>query len=986
MRILRPLFFLLVCSRCAAGQDFNYAHYDVKDGLAGSVVYCAAEDREGFLWFGTETGLSRFDGTHFKNFTTADGLPDNEVLKLFVDSKNRVWMEPFRNAICYYWKGKIYNRDNDSLLRHLSIQAIVHSVSEDKAGNILIADGQAIHILYASGQIRDIFPSRTLPVTWCLGGEVATDGQYYLFVGTRSGWGICRLVNIADHPGVVLLKDSLPFIRGNRNTMLVTPDGFIVVHGKTLSYLSLAGKSARMAIPLVASNCISQVNDTCIVVNTTSGSFAVNPHTRRQTAHFLAGQSVNAAFGDSEGNTWLMCAGGGIFRLGSTAFRNVRLEGRNAGRSVSCIRKIDNVLLVGTESALCRVDPMLQAARVLPVRGRIPVHRRVVTIDKVDKHSLLLGIDDGLFSLTRSVLAPRSLSQAIKSATQTGRDSWLFSTGASAFVLRMPGFRVSDTLWDGRSTCSYKKDSIYYIGTLDGLMEVLPGGRHVAFGDTWPVFNGRIADIKETSDGVLWVATYGQGIAGYGNGRLLHWLREKDGLSSNICRTLAVSGNDLWVGTDKGISRVRRKDNHFDITRFSTADGLKSDLINTLYADGVNVYVGTSQGLTWFDANYRAAHSSCRLRITSIQTARHVWNYDTSGFVLPHKENSLQVDFVGISFRSAGDVGYRYRLLGLSNDWHATRETFINYPSLPSGNYTLQLTAMNKFGVHSEPLEVRFTIEKQLQEKPWFIAVLAALAGALVWLLVSIRIRQIKRKNREKLNTNARITDLEQMALKAQMNPHFIFNSLNSIQQYMMDRDFKGVNKFITGFSRLIRLTLEMSSRSRISLEEEVKYISTYLELEKTRFENKFTYQVELGPGIDPLGYQLPPMILQPYIENSIRHGVRNLDDDDGKITIRFVREEPYLVCTVEDNGVGRSAAERFRGDVPIEYQSRGMALTASRVEMINQSNAAAILIHIEDVQTNEGLAAGTRVIIRFPLQAIIKPTSILYDQSPDSR
>src|SRR5438128_408621 len=129
MRIPRPLFILLLYSRCAAGQDFNYVHYDVKDGLAGSVVYCAAEDREGFLWFGTETGLSRFDGTHFKNFTTADGLPDNEVLKLFVDSKNRIWMMPFKNAICYYWKGRIYNAGNDSIMHKLSFSSELYTTS-----------------------------------------------------------------------------------------------------------------------------------------------------------------------------------------------------------------------------------------------------------------------------------------------------------------------------------------------------------------------------------------------------------------------------------------------------------------------------------------------------------------------------------------------------------------------------------------------------------------------------------------------------------------------------------------------------------------------------------------------------------------------------------------------------------------------------------------------------------------------------------------
>src|SRR5215831_14677590 len=121
----------------ANAQEYSYSHYDTKDGLAGSTVYCGAQDKDGFLWFGTETGLSRFDGTHFQNFTTADGLPDNEILRLFVDSKNRVWIMPFRNSICYYYKGKIHNQENDSLLAKITLHTEAKGVVEDRKGNLL---------------------------------------------------------------------------------------------------------------------------------------------------------------------------------------------------------------------------------------------------------------------------------------------------------------------------------------------------------------------------------------------------------------------------------------------------------------------------------------------------------------------------------------------------------------------------------------------------------------------------------------------------------------------------------------------------------------------------------------------------------------------------------------------------------------------------------------------------------------------------------
>jgi LytS/YehU family sensor histidine kinase len=142
--------------------------------------------------------------------------------------------------------------------------------------------------------------------------------------------------------------------------------------------------------------------------------------------------------------------------------------------------------------------------------------------------------------------------------------------------------------------------------------------------------------------------------------------------------------------------------------------------------------------------------------------------------------------------------------------------------------------------------------------------------------------------------------------------------------------------------------------------------------LEKARFGNVFSSQVEVDPEIDRLTYYIPPMILQPYIENSIRHGVRYLDNNTGKIIIRFIKEENYLVCTIEDNGIGRKQSQLYKSQMPVEYQSRGMTLTARRLEMMNKTQEVPIVVEIEDLVTNDQLPTGTRVAIYFPLQYVI--------------
>jgi hypothetical protein len=438
-------------------------------------------------------------------------------------------------------------------------------------------------------------------------------------------------------------------------------------------------------------------------------------------------------------------------------------------------------------------------------------------------------------------------------------------------------------------------------------------------------------------------------------------------LTSDICRALYVSGNTIWVGTDKGLNRVVITPAGAAITTYTEDDGLVGNMINAVYVDGSKVYAGTSAGLTSFDADRISLHSFCKLRITGVGIQNGKKQYDTTGLVLPHVENDVRFDFVGISYRSAGDITYRYRMVGLNDNWQTTRETFLSYPSLPSGDYELQLQATNKFGVESEIVRIPFQVEKLLWEKTWFRILALLIIGALIWIFVNARIKKIRRQNEEKMQINNRMAELEQMALKAQMNPHFIFNSLNSVQQYVIDKDLRGANKFITDFSRLIRLTLDISSKTKISLYEEISYLTTYLELEKTKFEDKFSYRVTVADNLDPSDWYIPPMILQPYVENSIRHGVRYRADKLGEIRVSMELNEQYLICRVEDNGVGRKVAAQFKSQMPIEYQSKGMTLTARRIEMLNRHQQVPALIEVEDILINNQIA-GTRVVLQFPV------------------
>jgi hypothetical protein len=589
-----------------------------------------------------------------------------------------------------------------------------------------------------------------------------------------------------------------------------------------------------------------------------------------------------------------------------------------------------------------------------------------------DKH-ILMGTSAGVIPFGyKSRLWKTRPDVTVKSLSYSN-GKLLIGTHGGVCQMAPGGGYDSIIIWNGRTTCTVLHDNTTYIGTLNGLYSIDSSNRTLYLGDLSPLFKSRITAMESSADGTLWVTTNGSGLIGYKAGRIIYSVKEEDGLTSDICRNLYLSGNDVWTGTDRGLNRVSLlPGNKYHITTFTSTDGLLADIINGVYVKDQQVFVATPAGLTCFDADKISFHSYCKLRITGIHTPHTSIFRDTSGFVLPHSENDVRIEYVGISYRSAGDIMYRYRLKGLNDNWQTTRETFISYPSLPSGDYELQLIAINKFGVESEMVRLPFSIEKLLWEKNWFRALALLTIGGIVWFLVSLRIKKIRRQNDEKTQMNDRMAELEQMALKAQMNPHFIFNSLNSVQHYVIEKDILGANKFITEFSRLIRMTLDISSKTSISVYEEISYLTTYLELEKTKFENKFSYGIELATDLDPSEWHIPPMILQPYVENSIRHGVRNRTDNKGYIRILISSDLTYLVFSIEDNGVGREVAASYKSQLSIEYQSKGMTLTAKRIEMLNKGQQVPVLIDVEDLY-QDNVPAGTRVILKFPLVDVEK-------------
>ena len=960
------LLAFCVSTHYSYAQEYSYTQYNIKEGLAGSTVYCSVQDKDGFMWFGTETGLSRFDGSKFKNFTTEDGLTDNEILKMFCDSKGRLWLSLFKKDLCYYYKGKIYNRYNDSMLSHLHLTDVAWQVCEDDHGNILIMEQKKLHKIDRWGRAMEINRLNGQPIESCITINKAIDGNFLIL----SKGTLYELKE--NNSSSILLNIHLVF-SAPVNACLSNKYLIWVEDSTTFKTLDLNNQkitSYFFSSPTHVS--FNLIHDSLLCSNTSDGFRIYNIANGSIMTNLLPGKTVSAVCMDNENDFWCTTLGSGIFRVNSLDFKNLFFFNK-AGKKVgvySIIHGLDNKLFIGTDDGnIFEFSSQNPSEIQLFHLFKNEVKSRVLSLAKYNKKNILAGCDGSVQKLVypySKVIAGNALN--VKSIYKINDDSFLIANRNSLLLFNPALFKVTDTLFKEWATTVFYKNDTIYAGTLDGLL-ILDRNKHTYFpGNTEPLLKNKITTITNTSDGIIWMATYGAGVIGYYHGKVIANITEKNGLTSNICRCINANGNTLWVGTDKGLNRITLSQKPYRITKITSADALMSDIINTIYIDNGFVYVGTPEGITYFNGKKIVSYSRCDLRITQMMAGQDTLESDANNFILNHKNNDISFAFSGISFKSAGEIHYYYRLNGLDTSWQTTTQNFINYTTLPSGDYVFQLKAVNKFGVESNTINVQFEVAEQLWEKGWFKFLIAAITLILIWFIVRLRIRYINKRNEEKLATMQHITELEQMALKSQMNPHFIFNSLNSIQQYVMDKDVEGANKFITGFSKLIRNTLEFSARQRISITEEIEYISTYLTLERERLVNKFTFNIFFKGDVNYSDIFIPPMILQPYVENSVRHGIRYRKDNNGVIDISIEKQNGSLFVTIEDNGVGRSEAAKYKSKNIIHYQSKGMSLTASRIEMMNKQKEGKMKVLVEDLEEND-IPKGTKVTIIFPIE-----------------
>ena len=465
----------------------------------------------------------------------------------------------------------------------------------------------------------------------------------------------------------------------------------------------------------------------------------------------------------------------------------------------------------------------------------------------------------------------------------------------------------------------------------------------------------------------IWVGTLFDGLYQIRNHQVIKHLNIEKGLLSNRIITLQAQENKLWIGTDKGIQLLELKENNFH--NFTKQDGLNSISITALKVIDGQVWIGTSSGLMNFPETLIKYQNPIPPKLhllgVSINEGDTTQNLD---FDLDYFENDISVFFRAISIRSRGNFYYEYRLLGLDSTWTRLESSAneVRFNSLPYGNFTFQIRAFNEDGVASSFQSIQMAIAKPFWLQWWFFTTIILV---IIGVLSSIFLYRLRNERKRSLILQE-LRGSQLTALKAQMNPHFIFNALNSIQEFILLNEKRLANSYLGKFADLMRLMLDMSNKDWVSLEEELKALQLYLELEALRFEESFSYDVQIMNNIELEEITIPPMIIQPHIENAIKHGLLHKKENRKMwLRIKLLETDSLLYCEVEDNGVGRQKSAQLQLHRPKSHQSFATSATQRRLELLNYTRNKNINVDIIDLESNEKKPLGTKVIMNIPVK-----------------
>jgi len=502
--------------------------------------------------------------------------------------------------------------------------------------------------------------------------------------------------------------------------------------------------------------------------------------------------------------------------------------------------------------------------------------------------------------------------------------------------------------------------------------------------DTSSLPSNAIGSIAQDHQGVIWIGT-AAGLCRFNETtRTFTTFSEKNGSPKGQVAQLLVDDKDrIWMSTSGGISMLNESRTKF--TYYDPADGLQgresSGRTGVKTHDGYLCYGGRN-GFNIFHPDSLRINNFIppvilkRIMIFGEELKMDSSFTDLKKLKLSYKQNFFSFEFAALNYDHPEKNQYAYQLINFDKKpvLNGTNRVF-SYTNVPPGNYTLKVMASNNDDQWNKAgFELELIIIPPFWATWWFKTIVVLVLAGSVLLFFRLRENRIRKEEARQTAINKQIAEIRMIALRGQMNPHFIFNSLNSIQHFITTRDKEEALNYLSKFSKLIRKILENSRENTVSISNELQLLELYIQLEQLRFSNKFDYHIAIDEKIDKENTEIPPLLIQPYIENAILHGLIN-KNEKGDLWLSLERNNGLLICKIEDNGIGRARAQEIEQGKVSRHKSLGIKVTEERIsglfELLDYKMEVVTedLFEIKQASEETRQPAGTRVTISIPVK-----------------
>lgn len=973
MRKIAQVFivFLLLQTTLFA-QIPGLTQFTTNNGLPSNTVFDIVQDENGFIWFATDYGISKFDGLTFKNFTVTDGLPGNEILSFYKDSKNRIWMAEFNGNIGFILNGVFYNKDNCTFLEKLYAAKFISDIFEDSKGQIWFYQSNTkIKVLQTNLNVKSYILNSN--AKFKLTALIIEDTLKKTHLVTYRGEN--KKVFIVSKP--ISENSNLPEWKEFNSSQF--PYSSIE---KINNNFGMLLREKDQIIKKISIHLISEQNNFLArtykigkdywVTNLNKGVYIFNvTDSYHDPKIILKNIQSTRAYIDSDNNIWIGSQSNGIFLFPNLKVHGIQFEDpkKNDLHSVSLFQ---NKLVLGNEQS----EVIILNPETLQTITTIKLDKNPKRIKQLKPHNNLLfilginSIDQLNSNFKLESIKNMYDADFLKTNLKTFKslsivDDKIYTANANGVAKINSVSLLTEKLWEQRSTaiCYAGNDSLW-IGTTKGLYLQTAGVTNKY--DIGNLFNANtIYALENTSKGLM-VGSNAYGLGILKNGKF-KTISKEEGLLSNYIKSIFIDAkNNIWLSTNLGLNRLELDGNN-NLVRLKTytiSDGLYSNDVRACYVHGNKVYVATSNGLNIIDiSNEKKSISLPRIHINEVLLNNNTID-KTNSQTFDFQSNNIQFNFSGISFKSLGNITFKYRLLGLEPDWIETKNNTVRYSSLPPNNYTFEVKAISENNLESSnPSLFMFTIKPPIYKTWWFIMI--AVGTIILFIVYLFYRRNLKIKQDEKIKEN--ISNLRYKALNAQMNPHFINNLLVNIENLVNKGELEEVKGSLSKFAELVNLILQSTKSNLINLTDEIEMAKLYLELQKLRFHKRTTYNIntESISEEELENILVPPMILQPIIENAFKHGFKN-GDKTNSICVDFkIENEEFLICEILDNGVGIQKNENSTIS-----SSSGISFSNinERLQLINESKSEENLVIISNVTDEFNTLVGLKVTLKIPL------------------